>query len=374
MSIFKRGSVYWYHFVFNGQHVQQSTKQGNPRVARQIEAAYRTALAKGEVGITERKKIPAFKAALADFLGWSEREHQAHPATYRRYVTSSVALLRYFKDMSLDKITPDEVERFKTVRLSQCRTVRGKDKRRVTDKKIQPATVNRELACLRAMFNHAIKADVPLRNPIGKTAAKALREDNEQTRVLTYDEQEKYLAKATPMLRDVATLMLETGARPEEVYRIEPKNVHLAENYWFNPHGKTKAAKRRIKLTATARGILAGRMVDCGAFLFPCETDATRPVPKVNNAHDRAVKNSKIAPCRLYDCRHTWATRAVEAGIDLVTLAAMLGHAKINMVLRYAHPTQEHQTKAMDKMEQFVSEQKIAHAERMAPQTSFAVQ
>jgi site-specific recombinase XerD len=140
------------------------------------------------VGITERKKIPAFKAALADFLGWSEREHQAHPATCRRYVTSSVALLRHFKDMSLDKITPDEVERFKTARLSQCGTVRGKDKRKTTTKKIQPATVNRELACLRAMFNHAIKADVPLRNPIGKTAAKALREDNEQTRVLTCDD------------------------------------------------------------------------------------------------------------------------------------------------------------------------------------------
>ena len=86
------------------------------------------------------------------------------------------------------------------------------------------------------------------------------------------------------------------------------------------------------------------------------------------------MRDSKIAPFRLYDCRHTWATRAVEAGIDLVTLAAMLGHAKINMVLRYAHPTQEHQTKAMDKMELFVSEQKIANAERMAPRTSFAIQ
>jgi len=32
MSIFKRGNVYWYHFVFNGQHVQEPTKQGNPRV------------------------------------------------------------------------------------------------------------------------------------------------------------------------------------------------------------------------------------------------------------------------------------------------------------------------------------------------------
>src|SRR5215467_3262082 len=38
MAIFKRGRIYWYHFLFNGQHVQQSTKQGNPRVARQMEA------------------------------------------------------------------------------------------------------------------------------------------------------------------------------------------------------------------------------------------------------------------------------------------------------------------------------------------------
>jgi hypothetical protein len=56
----------------------------------------------------------------------------------------------------------------------------------------------------------------------------------------------------------------------------------------------------------------------------------------------------------------------VEAGVDLVTLAAMLGHSKINMVLRYAHPTQEHQSKAMDKMEQFVNAQKTAHAKRVA--------
>ena len=82
---------------------------------------------------------------------------------------------------------------------------------------------------------------------------------------------------------------------------------------------------------------------------------------------------------RSFECirrsiRTVEGTRAVQAGIDLVTLAAMLGHSKINMVLRYAHPTQEHQTKAMDKMEQYVSEQRMAHAERMAPQTSSAIQ
>jgi hypothetical protein len=45
---------------------------------------------------------------------------------------------------------------------------------------------------------------------------------------------------------------------------------------------------------------------------------------------------------------------SAEAGIDLVTLTAMLGHFKINMVLRYAHPRQEHQTKAPEEMAQFV--------------------
>jgi integrase len=385
MSIFKRGSVYWYHFLFNGEHIQKSTKQGNPRTVRQIEAAYKTALAKGEVGITERKKIPAFKAAMADFLKWAEQDHQMATSTEERYRYSSFALLSFFGDKSLDKITPEEVVRYKTSRAAEFKTVRGKDKKRVkTKQRLRLATVNRELACLRAMFNHAIKGEVPLRNPISKTAAKVLREDNEQTRALTYDEREKYLEKATPTLWDVATLMLETGMRPEEVYRIQPANVYLTENYLFNPYGKTKAAKRRIKLTETAKSVLTLRMKaaaertaknkDSGAFLFSCETDATRPLPGIQSAHARALRESRVARFRPYDCRHTWATRAVEAGIDLVTLAAMLGHSKINMVLRYAHPTQEHQTKAMDKMEQYVSEQKIAHAERTAPQMSYAVQ
>jgi integrase len=363
MTIFKRGDgVYWYDVVRKGVRYRKSTGVKNYRDAKDIESAFVTALAKGDVGITERKKIPTFKSAITNFLEWSRNEHKAKPATYRRHVTSSVPLLRFFSaDTSLDKITADEVERYKKARQNQFTTVRGKEKRKQTNKTVMPATVNRELACLRATFNHVMKGNVPLRNPISKMAAKCLPEDNEQTRVLTYDEQSRYLAFATPLLSDVVTLILETGMRPEEVYRMQPHNVHLDGDYYFNPHGKTKAAKRRIKLTGTAKNIVARRMAVLeGDYLFPHHQDANRPVPKVNNAHHRALRDSKVAHFRrIYDARHTWATRAAEAGIDLVTLAAMLGHSKINMVLRYAHPTQEHQTKAMDKFERFVAEQQI---------------
>jgi hypothetical protein len=75
--------------------------------------------------------------------------------------------------------------------------------------------------------------------------------------------------------------------RPEEVYRIQPENVRLAENYLFNPYGKTKSGKAAYQ---AAKIILVRQIEDAancaakdetgGAFLFPCVTDATRPVPR----------------------------------------------------------------------------------------------
>ena len=269
-------------------------------------------------------------------------------------------LLKHFEGVPLDKIGVEEVDRYKHMRLHQRRTTRIKGGRKPGKGYIKPATVNRELACLRMVFNHAIKAKIPVENPIQKNAAKLMRENNEQTRVLSFDEQAKYLAAATPMLRDVATLMLETGMRPEEIFRVLPENVHLEKGSLYNPYGKTKAARRWIRLTAAAQLVLERRLKNRkGLYPFPHKKNPNKPLPNVHSAHRRAREASKLAPFRLYDLRHTWATRAAEAGIDLVTLAAMLGHAKINMVLRYAHPTQEHQTKAMEKMEQYVAVQQI---------------
>ena len=84
MSIFKRRSVYWYHFLFNGEHIQKSTKQGNPRTARQMEAAHRTALAKGEVGIIERMPAPTLAKFIDErFTPWARATFEtASPKTW----------------------------------------------------------------------------------------------------------------------------------------------------------------------------------------------------------------------------------------------------------------------------------------------------
>jgi integrase len=332
--------------------------------AEGIASAYRTKLAEGRVGIIERKPAPLFADAMKAFLDWSKQEHKQHLATYERYETSSKPLLAYlkFKGRPIDEITPATIEEYKAHR--------GRQSGKHTKRPIKPATINRELACLKAMYFHATKGGYDFRNPlskklVGNEAVKFLNENNEQNRVLTFAEQQKYLSAANKTLKDIAGLILETGMRPEEVYRIRIENVFLDQSYLLNPFGKTKAAKRKVPLNASALTIVKRRVEAAqGPYLFPHRKDKNEPMLKANNAHDAAVKKSKVRKFRLYDLRHTWATRAAEAGVDVGTLASLLGHSKLVMVMRYVHPGEAHRVDAVKKLEGFNAARQIAEFEK----------
>ena len=53
----------------------------------------------------------------------------------------------------------------------------------------------------------------------------------------------------------------------------------------------------------------------------------------------------------LYDLRHTFATRAAEGGMQLATLAAILGHGNLRSVMKYVHISQEHMDREMMRLE-----------------------
>jgi integrase len=143
--------------------------------------------------------------------------------------------------------------------------------------------------------------------------------------------------------------------RPEEVSRLERRKINIDKGYIFIPYGKTNAARRKIPLSQRAATIIKSRLErEESDFVFPGMRGVDKSIKhvvKLNNAHHGALKRSGVAPFRLYDLRHTFATRAAEAGVDLVTLAALLGHSRVQMVMRYAHPTEEHQFNAMKKIE-----------------------
>src|SRR5271168_4289982 len=82
MAVYKRGRVWWYRFTWDGTAIRESTKQTNKRVAEQIEAAHKTSLAKGEVGIRQKKRTPTVaEFAAADFLPFCRSTFVAKPNT-----------------------------------------------------------------------------------------------------------------------------------------------------------------------------------------------------------------------------------------------------------------------------------------------------
>jgi len=181
-------------------------------------------------------------------------------------------------------------------------------------------------------------------------------------------QQVAYFQAASEPLRDIARVILETGMRPEAVYRMEAADLDFDRRTIFNPRGKTKAARRTTPMTQEVWELLKRRAIAAkGKCIFPSCKDPNRSIGCVRKAHDAAVRRAGIQePFRLYALQHTFATRAVMVGVDLPTLAAILGHTSIQMTTRYVHPAEEHKREATAKLETFkcAALQKAAEAIR----------
>jgi integrase len=71
------------------------------------------------------------------------------------------------------------------------------------------------------------------------------------------------------------------------------------------------------------------------------------PFLTLKTAFHAAIRRSGIGHCRFHDLRHTFATRLVNGGTNLVTVQQLLGHASIETTLRYSHPGATERRKAV---------------------------
>ncbi len=173
------------------------------------------------------------------------------------------------------------------------------------------------------------------------------------------------------MLNDVAVLILEMGLRPGEVFRLRRQDLHLAAAtlYAHIAEGKTANAIRDVAVTRRALSVVNRRLRRAkGEYLFPCRIgngyDWKRPMNELQPAHARALRKSGIKPpFRIYDLRHTYGTRAIEAGVDPLSLAKLMGHADLKTTQRYVHLSRQHLDDAQKRIERFRVNREAAEVE-----------
>jgi len=369
--IYKRGKFYWYKFMWNGRLVRESTKQGNDKVARQMESAHRTSLAKGEVGIREKKIAPT----LTEFCTrraepWAKATFEKSCSKNWTWYRTGIRALTAYKPLAgarLNEITSELASEFASHRLREG---------------MQVATANNSLRVLRRILNLAVEWNVIESAPKIKT----LPGERRRERVITPEEEARYLAAASEPLASIATVLADTGMRPEECFRLRWEDatwVNGRHGALLVTRGKTAAARRVIPMTPRVRAVLESRWQAAGkpeeGWAWPAETRSGHVEPSsLRKQHAKAFaaiaeeagrRNERpVRPFVLYSLRHTFLTRLGQSGCDVWTLARIAGHSSINISARYVHPSEDAVLNAMTRL----GGHNIGHTQNEAPQLPVA--
>ncbi|WP_415911930.1 tyrosine-type recombinase/integrase [Neptuniibacter sp. QD37_11] len=243
---------------------------------------------------------------------------------------------------------------------------------------IKPATINRNLSCLKAAMAKAVEWDIIENHPLSKL--KPLKEVTDPNVRYLDKHEEKRLRDAlsardliakekrskcnkwrydrgyplfpehktdypTDYLSPMVILAMNTGLRRGELFNLCWDDIDLKSTtpLLIVRAAATKSSKTRyIPLNSEAVALLKKwkEINPTEGFVFP-STDGSK-LTSIKKSWDTILTKAKISNFRFHDLRHHFASKLVTRGADLNTVRELLGHHNIKMTLRYAHLAPEH--------------------------------
>ena len=249
-------------------------------------------------------------------------------------------------DVLLSDMTPAMISEQRDL-LSKTVSVRRKTE-------MSNATVNRYMAALSTAISTAVREWGWMEDNLMRKITK-LKEPRGRVRYLSDDEREQLLRVCKEShnkdLYTAAILALSTGGRRIEVWSLRWKNVDLKNGFITFEETKNDEP-RSVPLAGHAFELMLER-----SKVPRIDTDLVFPSPKNPQNHfdfrrpfQIALKTAQIEDFRWHDLRHCAASYLVMAGVDMRTVAEILGHKTMQMTQRYTHLSPEHLKDEVNKM------------------------
>ena len=345
MSVYKRGGVYWYKFLFQKQLIRESANTNSKTVAREAERARRRDLELAVNRISRRERMPLFPVAAQEWLETKRALATKSLAAYHQYVKS---LSAYFRGRLVCDIGPQDI-----AKLQQERKAAG----------LSARSVNYEVHTLRGILKR-----LGLWGPLADNV-RPMKGEGHPGRALSFEEEARLIAairqSSSPVLYPLFVLSIDTGLRASEARALRRRDLTISRGRGTSEgaeivvrKSKTEAGTGRVvPLTLRAYqaiGDWLNRIGEAGAeaFLFPhhtvgfdrggkdtkiCNIDFSRPVGEWKSAWRRALKSAKVKT-RWHDLRHTLVSRLAEnPAVSEETIRALAGHVSRVMLSRYSH-------------------------------------
>ncbi|MBI3393781.1 MAG: site-specific integrase [Nitrospirae bacterium] len=323
MGLYKRGGVWWMRLTVGGRkEIRRTTGTGDRRLAEKIERKVRTEIAEGRWFDVQEERTRTVREMLERF----EQEYASHRKATRFYGPIIARFIAEWGDRTLAEVTPAIISQWKTRRLGE----------------VSAASVNRALAVLRCAFNVTMREWEWCRdNPVVRV--KREKEPPGRDRWLSAEEEGRVLQAAPPWFREVITFAVNTGMRQGEILSLRWSSVDLFRRTVTVERSKN-GEKRTVPINEAVLTILKekSRVRSLKADLvFHSEAHTAIDPANLRHVFGKALEKAKIEDFRFHDLRHTFATRLVQAGVDMYKVQRLLGHKTPTMTQRYAHHSTE---------------------------------
>ena len=265
--------------------------------------------------------------------------------------------------VKLKKLTTRHLQKLYKELLESGRIHIGKNQ----DKGLSTTTVRSVHLMLHCALDRAVKERLIQRNPSDDCIVPKPRKLD--MKILPPEHIHAYLEAArTRGLLPMFYLELASGLRKGELAAlrwedvdIQSRTISVSRQYVRNPDGsleltrpKTKNSVRLVSIPQAAVELLLQEheMHPDSPYLFPSPLTGEMYHPdSVVNLHKKILKDAGLEDIRFHDLRHTFATTALQNGVDVKTVSSMLGHYDAGFTLRtYTHATRQKQDEAAQTM------------------------
>lgn len=169
-------------------------------------------------------------------------------------------------------------------------------------------------------------------------------------RWITYPEADRLLEECAEHMRPIVTFLLFTGARLGEAMALQWREVDLANRrvaFLDTKNGTSRGAPLHSRVVAALANLTRR---EGPVFRRPDGHAYEGTGSPIRTGFKAACRRAGIKGFRVHDCRHTFASWYVMAGGDLRSLAELLGHKSLQLVMRYSHLAPDHLRAGVDRL------------------------
>lgn len=330
--LYRRDQIYWLAYYQNNKLKRESLKTKDKSAARYLQNKKDRDIMHSSSSAPSQANLCL--PALEEYLTF--RKHRATKQSTNKTEHEIRDFLTWGQINKFDQITEKKFQEYLNHKIN----------------KLKPPTVDRYIASVKAWLNYCVRTYAIFFNPLSNV--KKYKSQETTRRFLTKEQIKDILdaaqdpslyADKNPVLSPLVVTAIYTGLRKQELFNLEWEDIDFKRNMLTvrNREGFTTKSKknRTVELHRKLKVILLKYRKKSGKCF---------DVTNYRRIFARIARKINVPDLKLHELRHTFASHLIMQGVDIATVAKLMGHSSVTTTEIYMHLTPDHLKNSVNRL------------------------